>query len=134
MVFTSFPYETIADAGVRNTLATRILAYLTPAVSIDGPGAGVAERFELAQNYPNPFNPTTTIAYQVPGQSAVRLAVYNVLGQRVRLLVDAVAQPGRYRVTWDGRNDAGARVGSGVYIYRFEAGDYHKVQKMILMK
>ena len=90
--------------------------------------------FDIAQNYPNPFNPTTTIAYQLPKASNVKLVVYNVLGQQVRTLVNNRLEPGRYKSVWDGRNDAGARVGSGIYIYRFEAADFHKVQKMILLK
>ncbi|NUQ42766.1 MAG: T9SS type A sorting domain-containing protein, partial [Calditrichaceae bacterium] len=64
----------------------------------------------------------------------VKLEIYNVLGQKVRTLVDAQMQPGRYKATWDGRNDTGAAVTSGVYIYRFVAGDFKSVQKMVLMK
>jgi hypothetical protein len=97
--------------------------------------------FAVSRNYPNPFNPTTTIDYQLPQAVDVKLEIYNVLGQKVRTLVSGSMQPGRYQAVWDARNDAGALVGSGIYIYRFqasapsgEAGDYKQVQKMILLK
>ncbi len=85
-------------------------------------------------NYPNPFNPATTIRYQLPEAAAVQLVIYNVLGQQVRSLVNERREAGYHQIAWDGRNDAGAQVGSGIYIYRFEAGQFQKVQKMILMK
>ncbi|MCB0292142.1 MAG: T9SS type A sorting domain-containing protein, partial [Calditrichaeota bacterium] len=88
----------------------------------------------LSANYPNPFNPSTTIAYQLPQSVPVTLTVYNLLGQRVRRLVQGVLPPGYYQAVWNGRNDAGVAVGSGIYIYRFEAGDYRQVRKMILLK
>lgn len=90
--------------------------------------------FALNPNYPNPFNPTTTIAYQVPRQSDVRIEIYNMLGQRVRTLLNDRKEPGVYQAVWNGRNDSGVQVGSGVYLYRMVAGDYTQVRKMILMK
>jgi hypothetical protein len=91
-------------------------------------------RFGVSPNYPNPFNPTTTIKYQLPRTSEVRLTVYNVLGQAVRRLVDAKVEAGYHSVEWDGSNEVGAQVASGIYIYRFTADNYLNVQKMILMK
>jgi subtilisin family serine protease len=90
--------------------------------------------FAVSRNYPNPFNPTTTIDYQLPQASVVKLEIYNVLGQKVRTLVNGSMQPGRYQAVWDAHNDAGTPVGSGIYIYRFEAENYKNVQKMILLK
>ncbi|MFZ0388962.1 MAG: FlgD immunoglobulin-like domain containing protein, partial [Calditrichia bacterium] len=90
--------------------------------------------FDISQNYPNPFNPSTTIKFQVPQVTDVKLMIYNVLGQKVRTLVNRSVEPGRYQAVWDGRNDLGVQVASGVYVYRFEAADYVKVQKMMLMK
>lgn len=108
--------------------------------SVTAPGPAPAQ-FSLLQNYPNPFNPTTSIDYQLPQASLVKLEIYNALGQKVRTLVNATLQPGRYTAVWDARNDAGALVGSGIYIYRLQAstpsgkaGGFTKVQKMILMK
>lgn len=86
------------------------------------------------ENYPNPFNPATTIRYQLPEAVEVKLVVYNVLGQQVRVLVNERREAGYHQITWDGRNQAGAPVGSGIYIYRFQAGNFTKVNKMMLMK
>jgi hypothetical protein len=90
--------------------------------------------YGVGPNYPNPFNPSTTIGYQLPEVIEVRLAIYNILGQAVRVLVDERMEAGYHRVAWDGRDAEGTQVSSGVYIYRFEAGPYHKVQKMMLLK
>lgn len=88
----------------------------------------------LWHNHPNPFNPTTTIAYQVPRQSEVRIEIYSMLGQKVRTLLNDRKEPGEYKAVWDGRNDGGAQVASGVYMYRMVAGDFMQVRKMILMR
>jgi len=93
--------------------------------------------FALSQNSPNPFNPSTTIAYAVPdGAGAVRvaLAVYNLRGQKVVTLVDELKEAGEYKVTWDGINQGGQKVSSGVYFYRMTAGDYSAVRKMVILK
>ena len=92
------------------------------------------ESFAVSANYPNPFNPSTTIAYQLPSSAEVRLAIYNVLGQRVRVLIDRMVPPGYYQAVWDGRDMNGRSVGSGVYIYEFQAGSYRQVRKMMLLK
>lgn len=94
----------------------------------------LAGSYAVHQNYPNPFNPTTEIKFRIPQTSEVSLVIYNVLGQKVRTLVNERMKPGSYQVVWDGRNDAGHQLGSGIYIYRFRAGDFSKVMKMILMK
>ena len=105
-----------------------------PTVSVASNAGNLPKRFELLQNYPNPFNPSTNIRYEVPTASHISLVVYNVLGQVVRTLVEEELQPGRYEVTWDGRNDRGMSVGSGMYLYRFSAGEYSIVHKMLLLK
>jgi len=91
-------------------------------------------RYGIGPNYPNPFNPATAIGYQLPEMSEVRLVVYNILGQVVRVLLDERVEPGYHRVEWDGRDAEGSQVSSGLYIYRFEAGPYRKAQKMMLLK
>ncbi|MCI0596125.1 MAG: T9SS type A sorting domain-containing protein, partial [candidate division Zixibacteria bacterium] len=101
-------------------------------------GIGDAETlpktFAVSPNFPNPFNPVTTISYDIPQASEVTLVVYNILGQKVRTLVNSRKDPGRYSVMWDAANDAGAAVASGIYIYRFQAGDFLQVRKMVLLK
>ena len=90
--------------------------------------------FELANNYPNPFNPSTTIHYAVPSTGAVSLVVYNVLGQQVRMLVSGTVSAGHHDVVWDGRNNNGQVIQSGVYFYRLQAGITTLTRKMLLMK
>jgi hypothetical protein len=88
----------------------------------------------LGQNFPNPFNPSTFIRYSVPVTAPARLDVYDVHGKHVRRLVDGVRGPGIYEVEWDGRNEDGEGMASGVYFYRFEAlGDVQR-NKMLLLK
>lgn len=92
------------------------------------------KHFELGMNYPNPFNPTTLIAFSLPFRTEVRLAVYNLLGQEVKVLARGSRAAGTYTVLWDGTNEAGMRVPSGVYFYRLEAGPYVASRKMVLVK
>ncbi len=91
-------------------------------------------KFELYQNFPNPFNPTTNIRFGIPSASLIRLRIYNLLGQQVKTLVHGYRGAGKWDVTWDGTNDAGKLVSSGVYLYRLEAGTYTNTKKLLLMK
>ncbi|MCB2230163.1 T9SS type A sorting domain-containing protein [bacterium] len=100
---------------------------------IDSPPARPVS-MELAQNYPNPFNPTTSIRYALSVAADARLTVSNVLGQHVRTVVDCRQGAGSYEVEWDGRDDRGRVVGSGVYFYRLEVGDRSLSRKMLLLK
>ncbi len=90
--------------------------------------------FDLRQNYPNPFNPTTVIEYALPKASFVKIRIYNILGQKVRHLVDEPQEPGYKKIHWDGKDDGGNEVSSGVYFYRIEAGDFVECKKMTLLK
>jgi hypothetical protein len=90
--------------------------------------------FEVYQNYPNPFNPTTFISYQLSTVSDVELTIYNQLGQKVRTLVNARKPAGTYQIQWDGRDNAGNQVTSGVYLYRLKAGSFVQVRKMVLLR
>ena len=92
--------------------------------------------YALHQNFPNPFNSECQIAYQLPGSGEVSLVVYNLLGQRIRVLVEGRRQAGYYQVTWDGRDDSGRDVSSGVYCSRLEVdgGEFTAVRKMVLLK
>lgn len=102
------------------------------------------EGFHLAQNYPNPFwseatsrsagNTSTIIQYEIPHSTQVKLIIYNLLGEKIRTLVDTHELAGFKRTTWDGRNELGQRVASGVYLYRLEAGDFTMTKRLILMR
>lgn len=109
-----------------------------------GSGTGVAQHdvtfitpddYVLEQNYPNPFNPETTIEYALPLNKKVSLRIYNMMGQVVRTLVkDELQSAGRQTIVWDGKNDTGLRVASGVYIYSLEFGNFKKAKRMTLLK
>jgi len=90
--------------------------------------------FNLAHNYPNPFNPETIIKYALPKLVDVEITVYNILGQKVRTLINEPQKAGFKKVTWDGTNDYGLKVGSGVYIYRLRAGEFVDQKKMVFLK
>ena len=92
------------------------------------------EGYGLSQNYPNPFNPTTQIEYSLPSAQHVSIDIYNINGQRVRALVDETMGPGTHYVEWDATDDHGSQVASGVYLYRFSAGDVTQTKKMSFVK
>ena len=90
--------------------------------------------FALHQGYPNPFNPVTSIRYDIPEAANVQVSVYSLLGQKVKTLVNGAHQPGFYAVQWNGTNDQGNPVASGMYICRIHADQFNAVKKLILMK
>jgi len=90
--------------------------------------------FELAQNYPNPFNPVTEINFALPSESPVKLSVYDVSGRLVNTLVDDSRPGGRHKVLWNGRDNRGNRVASGIYFYQLDAGANSAKKKMVLLK
>ena len=90
--------------------------------------------YALHQNYPNPFNPVTTIEYDLPENSQVRVAIYDMLGRKVRTLVYGFENAGFKTVQWQGKNDFGRSVGAGVYIFQIQAGNFTQARKMILLK
>lgn len=94
-----------------------------------GPNSEIPTVFKLYNNYPNPFNPVTTIKYDVPTNSFVKITVFDVLGKEVDRLVNMNMTPGSYNVEWDAKSFS-----SGTYLYRLEAGDFVDVKKMILVK
>jgi hypothetical protein len=99
-----------------------------------GRGVVPGERFHLERNVPNPFNPATTIGFSLAERSAVSLEVFDVSGRLVRTLVAAALPAGRHERVWDGRDDRGAPVGSGVYICRLRAGGRQQTGKLLLLK
>jgi hypothetical protein len=103
--------------------------------------ASIPYSFALMQNYPNPFNPSTTIRYELSAPSKVTLTIYNVLGQKVRTLVNEVQNPGPQLQVWNSKNDAGSNVASGVYFYRIlstplsgSSGVFSATKKMVLLR
>ena len=92
------------------------------------------ETYGLDQNYPNPFNMETEIIYQIPEAGHVKLELYNSMGQKIRTLVSQNFPAGRYAARWDGRDESGNFVSSGIYLYKFEASDFSRIKKLILVK
>lgn len=91
--------------------------------------------FKLQQNHPNPFNPHTTIAFDLPKQTAVSLRVFDVSGRLVTVLLEGeIEGAGRREVVWTGRDDYGQQVAAGVYFYRLDAGEYSETKRMALVK
>ena len=90
--------------------------------------------YTLYQNYPNPFNPTTNISYYLPQQGKVRLTVYNILGKEVKRLVNQIKSSGRHTVAWDGTNNNGEKVSSGLYLYQLSSENFVRTKKMLLLK
>ncbi len=109
-------------------------------LGVKPPIPGLPENFNLTQNYPNPFNPSTLIQYALPDQSAVSLKIYNLLGQEVATLVDDTRPAGFHAVRWNGTNQSGHTVASGLYFYRMEARStsstnaFTDLKKMLLVK
>jgi hypothetical protein len=100
----------------------------------DGPTASLPTEFGLKQNYPNPFNPETNIQFMVPQGSNVSIEIFNILGQKVKKLVSEFKDAGIYSVRWDGANEDGQNVPSGVYFYKMVAGDFAQTNKMIMLR
>ncbi|MGA9406203.1 MAG: FlgD immunoglobulin-like domain containing protein [Bacteroidota bacterium] len=130
-------FEIIAN----NLPSSKDLWTFNPSVLTNVKQGSVPYSFTLMQNYPNPFNPSTTIRYELLVPSKVTLTVYNVLGQKVRTLVNGVQNAGPQLLVWDSKNDAGNNVASGVYFYRIQAtaqsgisGAYSAVKKMVLLR
>jgi hypothetical protein len=139
-VLSGFAYSYIRDDTVwpvmdRTVHLVRILRYLGQLVN-DPTGAQTADySYALSQNYPNPFNPTTTIHYSIAERGQVSLKIYDVSGQLVRTLVDEVQSPGAVEsVRWNGLNNDGQAVSSGVYFYKLVTKDYAQTKKMVLLK
>jgi hypothetical protein len=95
---------------------------------------GLPRAFRLGQNVPNPFNPTTTVEFEVPAPGLVKVAVYDVRGALVAVLVSRQMTPGNHRLTWDGRNRSGEPVSSGVYFIRMQANTFVDTKKILLLK
>ncbi|HEX9971063.1 MAG TPA: FlgD immunoglobulin-like domain containing protein, partial [bacterium] len=98
------------------------------------PGENMPINFNLSQNYPNPFNPTTTITFSVPQIERVSLKVYNLMGAEIKTLVDGVISVGSHSVIWDGTDNFGQKVTSGLYLYTLQIGNQQIAKRMVLVK
>jgi hypothetical protein len=136
IVLTTFPYEAVSltdpDPSNRTMLLSRIMDWFAPMAGVE---EGEIHQLAIAPNFPNPFNPVTKIAYTVPsGAEHVTLTVHDVSGRVVRSLVDEALPAGPALAVWDGKDDAGHRLASGVYFARLSAGSESAFTKMTLLK
>lgn len=102
--------------------------------SVDEEKTTIPTRFELMQNYPNPFNPETNIRFNLVSTQKVSLKIYNIMGNLVKTLISSQFSAGEHMAVWDGRNDSGFYVSTGIYFYMLEAGAFTKIKKMMLIK
>jgi hypothetical protein len=107
---------------------------ITITISNIGKSTNIPTHFYLSQNYPNPFNPMTTIRYGLPKPGHVKITIYDILGHKVRELVDAQKSAGHHKALWDGKNMAGDAVSTGIYYYKIIAKDFNQIKKMLLIK
>jgi len=121
-------------SGNTFALSAEVSSFVTEVASGLTPNSPIPEDFALLQNYPNPFNPETTIQYQIPKRSDVKLFIFNLLGQRVATLVDETQSMGVYSVQWDGKDDTGKEVASGVYLYRLQTNQFMQLKKLALLR
>ncbi len=129
---TSYYYKIVAidNSGNVGPFSAEISLKATNVEAVDG----LPTEFALRQNYPNPFNPSTQINFSLPSQASVKIAIYNVAGELVRTLINDDMSAGNYRITWNGMDNNGRTISSGVYIYRMQAGKFVSARKMLLLK
>ena len=145
-IFSLGMFEAISSAVVGDELGDRtdsglwpsdhagLVATLVPGITavLEEQQASAPELFNLSQNYPNPFNSSTVIRYQLPSNEDVELAVYNLAGQKVAVLVQGERAAGNYLLHWDGRDREERSLASGVYVYRLQAGANVQTRKLVL--
>ena len=125
----TYVYKLVAYDFSGNRGAYSAEVTTTVSTDVDQLAGGIPSTFVLAQNFPNPFNPSTQITYGVPEAGHVRIAVYDLSGKEVGVLVDGYQAPGRYQVSWHPQ-----QLASGVYFYKMEARNFVQVKTMMLLK
>jgi hypothetical protein len=118
----------------REDLLNETWAFFEEELFYSDAGEVAPARYALMQNHPNPFNPSTTISFDLPAKAKVSLKVYDVAGRLIRTLTDREWAAGRHSISWDGHNESGASVASGVYFYRLESKDFSGTKKMVLLR
>ena len=125
-------YYKIAAVDVHGNESVYALLSPDNVTGLESPRAPKANY--LAQNFPNPFNPATKIAFGLHAAGTVKLGIYDASGRLVRTLINGARPAGHYSETWDGRDERGVAVASGVYFYRLDAGSFSETRKMVVLK
>ncbi len=133
------PYSRPAPEGTKDLYVTEVeyavmICPTTSGVEDEGGGGSTPRFFELDQNYPNPFNSQTIIKFNLQRPAEVTLTIFNVLGQRVRKLAEERMSAGAHSVAWDGKDEKGSDVSSGVYFYQIQAGEQSQTKRLVLLK
>lgn len=129
-----FPFETIYDENERTELIGRVLQFFGYYIADPLAEHQPPDSYSLHQNFPNPFNPYTAIRYEIPKRAQMALVIYNILGQRVVTVEEGVVEPGCDEYIWNGRDNYGREIASGIYIARLVTPGYAKSIKMLLLK
>ncbi len=128
-----YRYFVVANYGSLQSDSSNVI-YVDPNTQANHDTPEVTYVFNMKQNYPNPFNPETNIFYSLAEKSAVSLKIFNIKGQLVKTLVNENQQKGQYKIVWNGQNNEGKRVGSGVYFIRMSTPKYQTIRKALLLK
>ena len=141
LAFFGLPLYYLEAPGAKEMVRSLMRDFGEPLGVEDHPDVSLPERYMLAQNYPNPFNPGTTLPFSLKVQGSTfkgpihaTLKVYNILGRLVRTLVDEEKAPGSYKIIWDGKDNSGKEVGSGIYFYQLKTEEYPATKKMVLLR
>lgn len=132
-----YGYYNFTIASLKKANSNYVISYSQSdchAVKITAEKPSIPKKYALYENYPNPFNPETTLQFDLPENSYVRLEIYNLLGQRIATLVDSHRPAGEYTQIWDGKDQRGNAVASGIYFYKLTAGDFVQIKKMVLAR
>lgn len=113
---------------------SNLVWYKNPTLGVEDVTSSIPTEFELYQSYPNPFNPTTTIHYILPKESVVTITIYDMLGKAINRIISQKLPSGKHSIRWNGDDNNGNLVGTGIYFYQIQAGDYVNTKKMLLMK
>jgi hypothetical protein len=124
----------VDDGSQLNISAERAFNRYYNTTSVEDNSNLMPADFTLHQNFPNPFNPSTVISFDIGRTTSVKLSIHNILGREVAVIFDRVTGPGAYRVVWDGTDNSGAAVGSGIYFYRMQTEFENYTRKMLLIK
>jgi hypothetical protein len=110
------------------------ISFYSNLVGVDNTSETLPQKFTLEQNFPNPFNPFTTLRYDLPEDALVNITIYDMLGRKVKTLVNTTQDAGFKSVIWDATNNQGRPASAGVYLYNLQAGEFVQTKKMVLLK
>jgi immune inhibitor A len=120
--------------NISNSGSTMTCDFQVSPADVEGFFGSEVKYFSLEQNFPNPFNPRTQIAYTLAKSDKVKIEIFNLLGEKVKTLVEERQNSGFHLVSWDGKNERGKELASGIYLYRLIAGKYQETKKMMLLR